>query len=92
MHELYYTAEAKAQIQKLDAKIQAQLKSATLRIARNPTGTGKILTHELTGYWSYRSGDYRVIYQIYHKEIRILVVTIAHRKSVYDHLTGKFAG
>jgi mRNA interferase RelE/StbE len=33
--------------------------------------------------WRVRCGDYRIIYEIADKELRILVVTIAHRRDVY---------
>ena len=50
----------------------------------DPRAKGKALAGELTGYWRYRIGDYRVICDI-HDEVKvILVVRVAHRGRVYD--------
>jgi len=34
--------------------------------------------------WRYRVGDYRIIAEINDRDIRILIVRIAHRRRVYD--------
>jgi mRNA interferase RelE/StbE len=33
--------------------------------------------------WRIRVGDYRVIYEIYGRELQILVITVGHRREVY---------
>ena len=88
MYKLAYTEEAKSKIDRFDAVVKRQLKAAIERIAQNPD-IGKKLTHELSGFWSYRSGDYRLVYQIFHKEVFVLVVTMGHRKKVYEELSRK---
>lgn len=88
MFKLLYTAEARSQIHKLSAALQLQLKESIERIAADPS-VGKRLTQELSGYWSYRSGDYRVIYSIFHKEVTVLIVTLGHRKNIYTKLARK---
>lgn len=39
--------------------------------------------HELSGKYSYRIGDYRVIYEIRNHKLIILVIKIGDRKDVY---------
>ena len=34
--------------------------------------------------WRYRVGDYRIVAEINDRDIRILIVRIAHRRHVYD--------
>ena len=82
MYKIFYAKEAVSAIKKLSAKKQRQIKDAVERIAENPD-IGKRLTHELKGLSSYRSGNYRIIYRINHKEVYILVLTIGHRRDVY---------
>ncbi len=79
MYNIAYTKEAKQKIDRLCIKKKHQIKEAVERIAQNPN-TGKRLMHELSGLLSYRSGDYRIIYRVYHKEILILILTIVRRK------------
>ena len=88
MYKIAYTREAKRKIDRLSIKRKRQIKEAIERIAQNPD-IGKRLTHELSGLLSYRSGDYRIIYRIYHKEILILILTIGHRKDIYRGLRQK---
>ncbi len=33
--------------------------------------------------WRIRVGDYRVIYEIHDRELRVVVVTVGHRREVY---------
>jgi len=81
MFKVFYTKEAKTAIDKLPAKKKCQIKEAVERIAENPE-TGKHLTGELKGLLS--SGDYRIIYRIQHKEIIVVILTVGHRKDIYQ--------
>ncbi len=49
----------------------------------NPRANGKALQGQLSGYWRYRVGDYRIICQIKDSELVILVIEIGHRKNIY---------
>ncbi len=89
MYKILYAPEAKKTIDKLSLKKKRQIKEAIERIAQNPE-IGKHLTHELTGLLSYRSGIYRIIYRIHHKEVTVIILTIGHRKDIYKHATRKF--
>ena len=44
---------------------------------------GKLLKGELKGRYSYRVGDYRIIYSIRQHELLVLVIDIGHRRDVY---------
>lgn len=57
---------------------------ANIKILGNPRQTGKGLSFDKSGFWRYRIGDYRVICQIKDDELTIIVVTVGHRKKVYD--------
>ncbi|MFH1856167.1 MAG: type II toxin-antitoxin system RelE/ParE family toxin [Candidatus Omnitrophota bacterium] len=88
MYKILYTNEAKSSISKLPIKKKHQIKEAVERVAENPQ-IGKHLTHELKGLLSYRSGIYRIIYRVYHKEVLVLILTIGHRKNVYEEIGRK---
>lgn len=52
-------------------------------IAENPRRVGKPLRGELSGRYSARRGEFRVIYKIIESRILVRVVRIAHRRDVY---------
>jgi mRNA interferase RelE/StbE len=41
------------------------------------------LTGDLTGLFKLRVGDYRVLYEILHEELLIIIHTIGHRREIY---------
>ncbi|WP_017941271.1 MULTISPECIES: type II toxin-antitoxin system RelE/ParE family toxin [unclassified Thioalkalivibrio] len=49
----------------------------------DPRRLGKSLSGELGEYWRYRIGPYRVIASIEDDRLRVLVVRVAHRNTVY---------
>lgn len=49
----------------------------------NPRDLGAPLTGPLSGRWRYRVGDYRIICEIDDGRLRVLVLTIGHRRDVY---------
>jgi len=50
----------------------------------NPRQYGKALTANHAGQWRYRIGDYRLIAEIEEEKIIILILSVGHRKEVYQ--------
>jgi mRNA interferase RelE/StbE len=50
----------------------------------DPRRFGKPLKAELAGLWRYRVRDYRLVCQIKDNVMLVLVVSVGHRKNVYD--------
>ena len=50
----------------------------------NPRRFGKPLTGDKAGLWRYRVGDYRMVCRIEQERLVVLVITVGHRKEVYD--------
>ncbi|WP_256478099.1 type II toxin-antitoxin system RelE/ParE family toxin [Bartonella sp. B1099] len=44
---------------------------------------GKPLRDQLSGLWRYRVGDYRILCDLYDKELVVLVLAVRHRKNIY---------
>ena len=44
---------------------------------------GKALKGDLAGRYTYRVGNYRIIYTVYRHELLVLVIDVGHRKEVY---------
>ncbi len=78
-------AKAAQAINKLDVQQRKRIRDFLKKqsIQSNPRATGKALQGQLSGYWRYRVGDYRLICQIKDNELIILVIEIGHRKNIY---------
>ena len=50
----------------------------------NPRAHGKGLTANRSGEWRYRVGDYRLLAKIDDNKILILVLSVGHRREIYD--------
>ena len=51
--------------------------------ADDPRQWGKALQGEKRGLWRYRVGDYRLICDILHDKIIIMILEVGHRKDIY---------
>jgi len=51
--------------------------------SNDPRQHAKALQGEWRQYWRFRVGPYRLICRLEDKQVRVLVVRIAHRKEVY---------
>ena len=68
-------------------KLAADLKHRVdqqVKILETQPYSGKRLRGELEGNYSFRVGDYRVIYWADEPEKRIVLLTVAHRRTVYE--------
>jgi mRNA interferase RelE/StbE len=85
-----YTVELKPQAQKFietqSRKVQKQLIKRIEILATNPHPPHSKLLHGGESLYSYRSGVYRIIYQIQQEKLLIIVAKIGHRKNVYNRL------
>ncbi len=81
-----YSKNAQKQFKKLDSAIQKRIKDYTqeLQTLENPRDRGRALVGNLSGFWRYRVGDYRIICEIIDSELIIYAIDIAHRSKVYD--------
>ncbi len=62
--------------------IQAYLRNR-IATADDPRRFGHALLGDLKGFWRYRVGDYRIVADISDQEIRVMIVTVGHRRDVY---------
>lgn len=44
---------------------------------------GKPLHGALKGLWSYRFGSYRILYEVRHGELLVIVIDLGHRREIY---------
>ena len=84
--KIVFSEKAEKQFLKLDQPIQKQIQRFVKKLeqTKNPRETGKMLVGNLSGFWRYRVGDYRLICRIQDKELVIIVVEVGHRRKVYE--------
>ncbi|WP_027360806.1 type II toxin-antitoxin system RelE family toxin [Desulforegula conservatrix] len=59
------------------------LKAIKEKLLPDPS-CGKGLKGNLAAIWSFRTGDYRVLYTFNDSELVVLVLRIGHRREVYE--------
>ncbi len=67
---------------KLPRELQGRILGKLDQLAENPYLPGYEKLHGEPGY-RVRVGDYRIVYDILHQEVTILVIRIGHRREVY---------
>lgn len=66
-----------------DRKLYQRFLTALDAIAANP-GEGKPLQGSFKGLLSYRFGSYRILYEVRHRHLLVVVVDLGHRREIYD--------
>ena len=82
-YSLKIKASAAKALRRIDKPERLRLIAAIDRLANEPTAGG-VLKGEFSGLRRLRVGDYRIIYEVIHNELTLLVVRIAHRREVYS--------
>lgn len=82
---LQITPDAKADLRKIDRKNAERIVKKLRWLAANAEDVNHTaLTGQWTGYYRYRIGDYRAIYELDAEGHILLVAIIGHRREVYD--------
>jgi len=82
-----FDPDAAKELRKLGKPAQREiLRYLRERIATadDPRRFGKALTKDLKGLWRYSVGDYRIVARIKDGRFVVLVLTVGHRREVYD--------
>ena len=69
-------------IYKSDRKLYRRFINAFVDIAKDPS-QGKLLHGKLKGLSSYRMGNYRIVYETFHRKLLVIILDLGHRKGIY---------
>ena len=78
---------AERQIRKMDAFVQKRILNwlyDRIEGGKNPRHFGKPLKGDSSEFWRYRVGDYRVLCDIQDEKLVVLVLTVGHRRDIYQ--------
>lgn len=86
MLEVVLTREAERVYARADAALGRKMAKCFARLEADPRAGNNVkrLSGPLAGMFRYRVGDHRVVYEIDDDARRVTVITIAHRRDVYD--------
>lgn len=82
MYQVIILAKAKKELKRIPKSWQIRIYEKIKVLQKNPFA-GKKLSGGLKDYYSIRVWPYRIIYQIYKKQLIIIIIKIAHRGSIY---------
>lgn len=82
-YEIVYKPSAERTFAKLTNDVQKHIFSAVQQLAENPRPPGVKKLKAVIDLYRIRVGDYRIVYSIEDKQLKILVLTIGHRRDVY---------
>lgn len=85
-YKIKFTKTAEKELSKLDKQSAQRIVrffKDRLSISENPKLLGKQLSGELSVFWRFRVGDFRIICEIKDDELVILALRIGHRKDIY---------
>ena len=81
-----FEREAEKELNRIDRQHAKRiLRYMFERIAKpdDPRRFGEALKQNLSGFWKYRVGNYRIICDIQDETVTVLVVRVGHRRKVY---------
>ncbi len=82
MYKVVLSKTAAKDLNKINRKYKPHIFAALFDLRKEPF-SGKKLKGKLQEYYSLRVGIYRIIYMIYKKKLKILVIRIGHRQGTY---------
>ena len=82
-YQIDFAPAAVRQLRKLDPSARRRVQAAIELLSTDPRpgGARKLVGGE--GEWRVRTGDYRIVYEIYDDKLVVLVVALGHRRGIY---------
>ena len=84
-YEIILTTSSRKQLQKLPKQTQINILNGLQKLAENPFAAN-VNVKKMQGeenVYRLRTGDYRIIYELYNNIMTIEVIKIAHRQNIY---------
>ncbi len=83
MYHVTIAPQAKREL-KLLSKRHGYILGQIIEELKEDPYVGKLLSRELTDYYSFRVGVYRIIYKIKEEDEEIVILSAGHRSVVYQ--------
>lgn len=92
-YKIAFAEKAEKEFSGLDTSIKMQIGKFLDKLAQreNPRTVGEPLEENLSAFWKYRIGDYRLVAEIHDDILVVMILVAAHRREVYK-IAGKRLG
>jgi len=84
-YSVTFSTAAARQLTKLDPPARLRVSVAIDLLADNPRPPGATPLVGGRGAWRVRTGDYRIIYEIADRALRVWVIAVDHRRDVFEY-------
>jgi mRNA interferase RelE/StbE len=82
-YSVNFSKQAVKELAKINEPYYSNIKQAISALAENPRPQGYKKLKGRDGY-RIRTGDYRIIYDIFDNELTIDIIALGHRKNIYE--------
>ncbi|MEO6068598.1 MAG: type II toxin-antitoxin system RelE/ParE family toxin [Gemmatimonadota bacterium] len=82
-YRIEFTEDAESEFEQLPRKIQRQVGARIEALADDPRPDGVKKLKGSRNEYRIRSGDFRILYQVYDQRVLVVVVRVADRKNAY---------
>jgi len=72
------------QLRKFDPQVRRRLQAAFELLATEPRPPAATRLVGGAGEWRVRTGDYRIVYEIQDERLLVLVLSVGHRRDIYQ--------
>ena len=80
-----YSSHAQRSLASFSQSVRRRVLEKIAELGEDPFPRGVVKIHGEDNTYRSRVGDYRVLYEVYHRQHTILVVKIEHRSTVYGY-------
>ncbi len=82
-YQLNFSKQAIKELEKINEPYYSHIKEAIIKLTENPRPQGYKKLKGRDGY-RIRVSEYRIIYNIFDYELIVDVITLGHRKDIYE--------
>ena len=83
-YEIALAPAATGQLRKFDPQVRRRIQAAIELLATEPRPPAATRLVGGAGEWRVRTGDYRIVYEIEDERLLVLVLSVGHRREIYQ--------
>ena len=85
-YEIEWLKQAEKDLGRIREDVRGEILEKVEALAENPRPTRSKLIHRKKNLRRFRVGDYRVVYSVFDKRLKVIVVYVGDRKDIYRRI------